>query len=83
MKANWETWTDKKRRLAAVANQKRIAAHDALCLPIIREYSQYRWPLADIAAELDRRGVEPPRKGGQWSAMAVLRIRKRRAITTG
>jgi hypothetical protein len=30
------------------------------------------------AAELDRRGVAPP-TGGRWSAMAVLRIRKRLA----
>ena len=83
MKADWETWTVDKRRLAAAANRSRIAAHDALCLPTIRECSQYRWSLADIAAELDRRGVAPPRKGGQWSAMAVLRIRKRHGILKG
>ena len=56
-----------RRHLAAAANRRRIAAHDALCLPIIRECSQYRWPLSDIAAELNRRGIEPPRKGGKWS----------------
>ena len=83
MKADWETWTDNKRRLAAAANRKRIAAHDARCLPIIRECSQYHWPLADIASELDLRGVDPPRKGGKWSAMAVLRIRKRHGIVKG
>ena len=54
-----------------------IAVHDALYLPIIRKCSQYRWPLADIAGEHDQCGVKPPWKGGKWSAMAVLRIRKR------
>ena len=36
-------------------------------------------PLRDIASELTSRGIAAPGRGGAWSAMAVLRVRRRLA----
>jgi len=47
--------------------------------PVIREVQSSGASLRAIAAELTRRGIETPRKGGTWSAVQVKRVLERAA----
>jgi DNA invertase Pin-like site-specific DNA recombinase len=45
--------------------------------PLLCELRQHGRSLKGIAAELTRRGVETPRRGGEWSATQVARVLQR------
>lgn len=52
-------------------------ARAADLLPIIREIQAGGVSLRQVAAELTRRGIETPRKGGVWSGVQVGRVLER------
>ena len=46
-------------------------------MPTIRELQAGGYSLRQIAAELTRRGIDTPRKGGAWQAVQVKRVLER------
>jgi len=74
----------KGRERAAASRAARVAAHDARCVPIIRNgraFFGHGW--RRLAAGLARAGIEPPGgPGGGWTPGAVRRIALRHGLAT-
>ena len=73
---------DRSRKAAAKAIQSRVAAHDAIAVPVIREYRAMGMGYAAIADVLNLGEIGPPR-GGFWTRMQVARICRRHGIKRG
>ena len=70
----------KRSRTAAASKvASRVAAHDELVVPLIREYRSMNMGFAAIADVLNLGELAPPR-GGFWSRMQVARICRRHHI---
>ena len=57
---------------------RRIAKHDARCLPIIDEALEQGYPILHIPKLLEEHGIPAPQGGEVWSEKAVRRIIERR-----
>ena len=73
---------DRSREAAAKAIQSRVATHDAIAVPVIREYRAMGMGYAAIADVLNLGEIGPPR-GGFWTRMQVARICRRHGIKRG
>ena len=83
------SWTSKSREAGAEKRKAAQSAHDALCVPHIRDLrlrgmgddceAWARMPWAKVAHELNARRIPPPRRA--WSAVAVRRIAARNSIS--
>ena len=71
-------WTAKARAAAAAATKRRIEAHDAECLPLIRSWRARGTGWRRLARLLTLYEKPPP--GGCWTPEAVRRIAARHGV---